>query len=161
MLLDALGSRGYATIAEPGRRIVAAETAGAGKKLPWVDIKAFAYSALDMARSDLTSADSLSGFVFFDRGLVDAAVGLQFAGGEPYHKTLGVKLHYSRTVFLAPPWPEIFTQDEARRHGFKSALAEFHRLEAALPDLGYDICTLPKTSIEDRADFVLDKLGSL
>lgn len=157
-LLDALGSRGYATIAEPGRRIVAAQLAGTGEELPWVDMKAFANRALTMARSDLVTAESLNGFVFFDRGMVDAAVALQFAGAAPYGKTLGNNLHYSRTVFLAPPWPEIFTRDEERRHGFKAACEEFYRLEAALVDLGYDICILPKTSVEDRADFVLNSL---
>lgn len=99
--------------------------------------------------------------MFFDKGLMDAVVDLQFAGGEPYRKPLGGTLHYSKTVFFTPPWPEIFTQDEARKHGFQSASEECHRLEVALPNLGYNICTLPKISIENRADYVLDKLRNL
>lgn len=160
-LLAALGSRGYETIPEPGRRIVEAESAGTGQNLPWVDMKAFANSALCMARNDLAASDSRSGFVFFDRGVVDAAVALQFAGGAPYRKTLGVSLHYSKTVFLAPPWPEIFTRDATRKHCFEAASEEFNRLEVALLDLGYDVCTLPKISVEDRANYVLDTLRSL
>jgi len=111
-----------------------------------------------MARSDLASADSLRGLVFFDRGLVDAAVALQFAGGAPYLRTLGDTLQYSKTVFLAPPWPKIFTQDEARKHDFKSATEEYHRIEAALIHLGYDVCALPNASVEDRVDFALNQL---
>lgn len=160
-LLDALGSRGYGTISEPGRRILASEIAGSGKNLPWVDMKAFAHSALNMARSDLKSAKGLSGTVFFDRGVVDAAVALQAAGGAPFSETLGTKLHYSRTVFLAPPWPEIFLEDEERRHDFKSAFEEYHRVEAALDELGYYAYVLPRASVEDRVAFVLDKLASL
>ena len=67
-LLDALESKGHATIVEPGRRIVAAEIARAGKNLPWVNMKAFAYTALEMARFDLAKASRSNGFVFFDRG---------------------------------------------------------------------------------------------
>ena len=157
-LLSELSARGYTTVVEPGRRIVAEEMAGKGKALPWVDMTSFALRAISIAQSDLVSAKKKQGFVFFDRGLVDAAVALQFASNEPYLKTLGDTLHYSRTVFLAPPWKEIYSQDEERRHIFKSASEEFSRLEFSLVDLGYDTCKLPKISIKDRADFVLEKL---
>jgi predicted ATPase len=160
-LLDALGAKGYGTIPEPGRRIVASEIAGSGKNLPWVDMEAFAQSALNMARSDLKSAKGLSGTMFFDRGVVDAAVALQAAGGAPFGETLGSKLHYTRTVFLAPPWPEIFLEDQGRRHDFRSASEEYHRVKAALDDLGYYACVLPRASVEDRVAFVLNNLASV
>ncbi|MEP5760372.1 MAG: AAA family ATPase [Litoreibacter sp.] len=160
-LLDALSSRGYNTISEPGRRIIAAENVGSGENLPWVNMKAFARCALDMARSDYRSASRMAERVFFDRGMIDAAVALQDAGGKSYRETLGQRLHYSKTVFLAPPWPELFVEDEERRHGFKSASEEYHRLEFALGNLGYRTCILPKVSVEDRVMFVLDQLASL
>ena len=47
------------------------------------------------------------------------------------------------------------------RQVLKSASEEFYRLEAALVSLGYDICCLPKASIKERADFVLDNLASM
>lgn len=36
-LLEALGQRGFATVPEPGRRIVAEEIAGYDRSLPWAD----------------------------------------------------------------------------------------------------------------------------
>lgn len=157
-LLNALNHKGFATIAEPGRRIVEEEIAGAGKVLPWIDMKAFANRAIEMARADLASVENAGGVVFFDRGLVDAAVALHFADGEAYRKTLGDKLHYWPTVFLAPPWPEIYIQDKERRHGFDNASEEFYRLEAALSDLGNYVCILPKVSVKDRVEFILGKI---
>ncbi|MGJ8615870.1 MAG: AAA family ATPase [Sulfitobacter sp.] len=157
-LLLELEARGYATIPEPGRRIVAEEQAGTGKALPWVDMNAFARQALAMAKADLVEAQSEPDLVFFDRGLVDAAVALQFAGGEPYRRTIGNSLHYARTVFFAPPWPEIFSQDEERQHDFSSAVEEASRIEAALLDMGYDIRFLPLAPPKERADFVLAAL---
>ena len=157
-LLEALAARKHAVVAEPGRRIVKEEIRGSGTALPWVNMKAFAQRTLAMARSDLAAARSEKGIVFFDRGLVDAAVGLQFAGGEPYHQTLGDRRHYWRTVFLAPPWPEIFVQDEERRHDFKAASEEFDRLKFALIELGYNPCVLPKATVNDRIQFVLERL---
>lgn len=157
-LLAELKNRGQSIVEEPGRRIVADEMRGTGQALPWVDLTAFALKAIALARSDLVSAQEAQGNVFFDRGLVDAAVALEFASGEPYTETLGDVLHYSKTVFLAPPWPEIFLQDEERRHDLKTATEEFLQIESALVDLGYDIFQLPKVSATDRADFVLDTL---
>ena len=113
-----------------------------------------------MARSDLSFAERQSGFVFFDRGLVDAAVALEHAAGVPYRRTLGRERHYAPTVFLAPPWLEIYAQDGDRRHDLTAAVEEFERLKAALVDLGYSTCLLPKASVSQRAEFLLGKLSN-
>jgi predicted ATPase len=157
-LLAELKQRGHSTIEEPGRRIVAEEKAGTGAALPWVDMEAFAHRAIAVARSDLVKAESEPGLVFFDRSLIDAAVALQSATGVPLRETVGEKMHYAKTVFLAPPWTEIFAQDEDRRHGLNAAIEEFERLEFALQDLGYLTCLLPKASVRARADFMLDRI---
>ncbi|MHA3884550.1 AAA family ATPase [Stutzerimonas degradans] len=60
--------------------------------------------------------------------------------------------------FLAPPWPEIYRSDEQRRHGLEEAVAEYTHLETTYKDLGYDVMLLPKASVVDRADFVLETL---
>jgi len=157
-LLAELRRRGQWTVAEPGRRVVAEEKTGTGAALPWVNLEAFAHRALKMAHEDLRTAAHKIGFVFFDRGLIDAAVALQVATGVDIHETLGPEKHYATDVFLAPPWPENFKQDEDRRHGFDQAVAEYERLAIALRELGYSITLLPKTSIKNRADFVLERL---
>jgi predicted ATPase len=62
---------------------------------------------------------------------------------------------YHKRVFMAPPWPEIFTTDSERRHGLGEAIAECHRLLAAYGELGYETILLPKVGARERADFVL------
>ncbi|MBW4708515.1 AAA family ATPase [Roseobacter sp. YSTF-M11] len=158
-LLDEIEARGHAVVKEPGRRIVAEQKAGDGKALPWVDMAAFARRATEMARHDLSAAAERGGFVFFDRGLVDAAVALQQAIGVPVAETLAGAHRYAPCVFLAPPWPEIFTRDADRQHDLSTAIAEYHRLEQAFDALGYAICLLPKAPVSDRADLVLQKVG--
>ena len=159
-LLDELANRGYATVSEPGRRIVADELAQGGSAVPWDDMKAFAQRAVEMSIADLKDHAGETGFVFFDRGLLDAAVAQEFAGGPPFQTTLGIKQAYQQPVFLTPPWPEIYAPDAERRHDLASAIAEYDRLQAALCTLGYNSCLLPKTSVSARADFVLDRLGT-
>lgn len=157
-LIRMLDEKGFHTVPEPGRRIVADEMKHNGKALPWIDLRAFALRAVDMAREDLQKLPASDYPVFFDRGLIDAAVALQFAGGASYSETLGEDKQYSQRVFLAPPWPEIFHQDDERKHNFSAAEEEYYRIKDALEELNYDICLLPKISVEQRVEFVLRSL---
>lgn len=158
-LLAELGRRGHAVVEEPGLRIVTQELASGGGALPWVDASAFLRRAIEMALADRAAAQGLSGWVFFDRGLVDAASGLQHLTGEPVLDALGRAHRYNRRVFLAPPWPEIYVTDQERRHDLNQAVAEYERLAVTYPLLGYEVLVLPKVSVEDRAKFVLAALA--
>ena len=138
-LLAELGRRGYATVEEPGRRIVRQETAGAGRALPWVDPVAFARRAIEVSMADRRAARGLEGWVFFDRGLIDAACGLQHLTGEPAVADLGTVHRCHGRVFLTPPWPEIYVTDAERRHGLEAAMAEYARLMSVYSSLGYEV----------------------
>jgi predicted ATPase len=158
-LLVELAHRGFAVVEEPGRRIVREERACGGVALPWVDGTAFARRAFAMALADRSAASQWSGWIFFDRGLIDAAVALQHLTGEPALYLIGNTHRYHRRVFLTPPWPEIYANDSERRHGLDAAIAEYERLLRAYPSLGYEVIVMPKIGVSDRADFVLHTLG--
>ena len=85
--------------------------------------------AIEVALQDREAARGQPGWVFFDRGLVDAAAALEQITGEPALEALAARHRYHRRVFLAPPWPEIYVTDAERRHGFEAGLAEFARLQ--------------------------------
>jgi predicted ATPase len=157
-LINALADKGYVTVPEPGRRIVAEQKANSGKALPWIDLNAFSKRALAMAKDDLIEANKNKHLVFFDRGIIDAAIALEYSGGRVYREILGETQHYSPEVFLAPPWPEIYKTDADRKHRFDEALAEYERIGSALLELGYNIHMLPKVCVNDRVDFVLKTL---
>lgn len=160
-LLQALARRGFTVAEEPGRRIVAEQqAAGRQDVLPWIDPIAFARRAVDIALADREAARHAAGWVFFDRGLVDAATALEHATGVPQLERLCRDHRYHRTVFLTPPWPEIFVTDDARRHDMAAALAEYDRLLVAYAALGYEIEILPKASVAERVEFVLGRLGA-
>lgn len=156
-LLKALERRGFATVPEPGRRIVAEELAGQGEALPWVDMRAFAVRAVEMAKSDLQDAQHADGMVFFDRGLIDAAVALAHSGGPAIEETLGETQAYRTRVFVVPPWRDLFVNDPERRHDFEAAVQEHLRIVEALDALGYLRVELPKVSVRKRADIVLQE----
>ena len=89
----------------------------------------------------------------------DAAAALEHLTGEPVVRNLGLDYRYNKRVFLAPPWPEIYTLDQERRHGLAKAVAEYDRLIGVYPSLGYDIHVLPKVSVAERADWILGSLA--
>ena len=156
-LLAELAQRGYSVVEEPGRRIVREEIDRGGTALPWIDTAAFLHRAIAMSLADRLSANAQEGWVFFDRGLVDAAAGLQHLTGEAVLATLAHRYH--RRVFLTPPWPEIFATDPERRHGLDSAAAEYSRLLGIYPSLDYEVVILPKIGVTERAGFVLETLN--
>ena len=157
-LLGELRRRGHATVAEPGRRIIAEQIRQGANALPWTDMAAFLREALRVAAMDLEGAARDAGPVFFDRGLIDAAAALQRLYGVPLAQSLGESRPYGRLVFLAPPWPDIYCADEARRHGFPEAEAEYAHLDATYRALGYEVRLLPRASVAERADFVLEAI---
>lgn len=156
-MLAELEARGFATVPEPGRRIVAEEMKKGGQVLPWMDLAAFAERAMTVARADRAAAADRDEWVFFDRGLIDAAVALEQALGKPVLGKIAAE-RYHRRVFVVPPWPEIYINDAGRRHGLREAVGEYERLLKAFGALDYDVEVLPKTDVGARADFILEKL---
>ncbi len=113
-----------------------------------------------MAKSDIAEAASNPASpVFFDRSLIDAATALEHTTGTQCPDAWRGQSSYARTVFMAPPWREIFTTDSDRRHGFAEAVAEYDRLILAYQSLNFGIERLPLSPVEDRAEWLLERIG--
>jgi predicted ATPase len=66
---------------------------------------------------------------------------------------------YHPRVFVAPPWPEIFAQDEERRQTLDEAERTYHALVGVYTELGYELVPLPLVPVEARLRFVLAEAG--
>ncbi len=113
-----------------------------------------------MLAADLRShAEALAGRgkVFFDRGLPDIAGYLTLCGLPiPDHVERAARdLRYRRTVFIAPPWQDIFTQDAERKQDFAEAERTYAAMAEAYPRYGYALVELPRVSVAERMAFVL------
>lgn len=155
-LIEALAAGGFDVVPEPGRRIVREELARGGDALPWTNAHAFAQRAIRMACDDWeTARSSTSGFVFFDRSLIDAASAIEEITGVNSAATAVNAHRYARRVFFTPPWPEIFHGDRERRHSFDAAAAEYERLREAYAAFGYEVQILPKRPVAARVEIIL------
>lgn len=164
-LIDALEQQGFSRTIEAGRAIIQHQTAINGPGLPWADRMLFAQLMLswEMRSYDMACAHSSSTSepVFFDRGVPDIIGYLTLCGlPVPDHiHAAADKIRYNRTVFLAPPWQEIFTQDAERKQEFDEAERTFDAMYKTYTALGYEIALLPKTSVEERVQFVRERIG--
>jgi predicted ATPase len=102
------------------------------------------------------------GPIFFDRGVPDIIGYLALVGAPvPAHLRRAADLvRYNTRVFVAPPWREIFTQDEERRQTFADAEHTHAAMVAAYSACGYEMTELPRASVADRVRFILSRVGA-
>ncbi len=158
-LLGRLAQEGYATMPEAGRGIIQNHVAIAGPALPWTDPLLFAELMLSWEMRSHAEAASLRGPVFFDRGVPDVAGYLSLTSlPVPQHvEAAAARFRYNRTVFILPPWPEIFGQDDERKQDFDEAVRTHDAMVETYRRLGYALVTVPKVSVEERVRFVLER----
>lgn len=161
-LLAALGARGVATVEEAGRRIVREQLGSGGDGLPWRNPARFATLVAAACAAQFELHRNASRAVFFDRGIVEGINYFEQRGLPiPDEITRAARqCRFASKVFMTPPWPEIFVNDDERRHGFEEALAEYESLLPCYEAQGYQVVIVPKGPVAERADFVLHESGA-
>lgn len=156
-LIEALAAEGHAVRPEAGRTIIQDQQAIGGRGLPWADPVLFAELMLAADLRGHAEALARRESVFFDRGLPDIAGYLTLCGLPiPGHVARAAQeLRYRRTVFIAPPWREIFTQDAERKQDFTEAERTHAVMAETYPRYGYELVELPHASVAERVAFIL------
>lgn len=159
-LINALAEAGFAHMPEAGRAIIQDQVRVGGNALPWGDRAAFAELMLSWEMRSWQEGSACSGPVLFDRGLPDVIGYLRLNGlPVPPHVSRAAGLfRYNRRVFIAPHWPQIFTQDDERKQGLVEAEATHDAMIEAYAALGYELVPLPLASIAERVRFVLSHI---
>ena len=155
-LLGALRQQGYACVDEVARKILQEQHQTGGNATHEGDqVK---YRDLMFTRSVETylQVAGESGPVFFDRGIPDLVghCALIASGGQTELAEAVADYRYNSTVFIAPPWPEIYRQDEERKQDWEEAVQTYEALAEAYRNAGYCLIELPKASVADRVSFV-------
>ena len=159
-LLAELGKRGFATFEEPGRQVVKEQLLIGGDALPWANADLFLELTISRSIHHLVEAARGDRIAFFDRGIVDQLGGYGRMGMEiPAHfRAAAERFRYRETVFLVPPWREIFANDAERRHSFEDSVAQYEAVLSTYIDFGYRPVIVPQTDVAARADFIAAEL---
>ncbi|WP_336213665.1 AAA family ATPase [Nonomuraea sp. LPB2021202275-12-8] len=159
-LLRHLRGKGFATRPEAGRAIIREQVGLSGPALPWLDPGLFAELMLSWDLRNHREAPE-HGTVLFDRGVVDVVCYLEtLSRPVPGHMRRAAEtVRYGRRVFAAPPWPEIYERDAEREQSLDEAERVYEACVAGYAAHGYELVTLPRAGVEERARFVVATLS--
>jgi predicted ATPase len=158
-LINELRSIGVRCVDEVARAIIQAQVKSGGRALPWLECRRFAELIIEQDLDNFLSANAGLPTIF-DRGIVDALSYASLVGlSVPDRiREAADRCRYNRLVFVAPPWPEIYTTDAERRQDFSEAVRLHDIVARAYRDSGYVSVDIPRTSVQKRAAFVLEKI---
>ncbi|HFG1893268.1 TPA: AAA family ATPase [Vibrio cholerae] len=152
---------GYPSATEVGRKVIQIQTERDGEALPWKDKVAFR-DAMVLEELHNYKVHDNSVLTFFDRSIIDSygySQLEQIAISEILLRNCR-ELTYHRKVFIFPPWEAIYENDIERKQDFNEAVATYHEMVKAYERFGYELIEVPKVSVEERAEFILDTVGN-
>lgn len=160
-LLTALQARGFAIVGDSARAIIQDRRRRGLSPRPGPSD--FATEVLRMDIAGYTQHAATAGTVFFDRCVLDALCMLdQVAplGAAELSEWL-MKYPYAREVFVLPPWEAIYATDAERDHTFAHATSVNGTLLDWYRRCGYRINEVPRLSVVERCDYVLESLSNV
>lgn len=148
---------GYQIFPEVARVVIKQQLALNSIKVPWLDVSGFSQLVLEEQCHHFKMAkNSLS---FFDRGIPDI-IGYLNHANQPFFDSLidtAENLKYN-FIFILPPWEEIYETDNERREEFFEATKLFKAINDAYIRLGYQTIEVPKLTVKERIQFILDHI---
>lgn len=159
-LLNELKSRGYNFVEEVARNIIKEQIETDGEALPWKDRQKYSDLMLKRSVEDFVRHSEIETLLFFDRGIPDTYA-YQKLIGLPIGRDLNVaveKFRYNPTVFILPPWSEIYHTDDERKQDFEEAVNTYEAMKSVYSSLGYNLVEVPKYTVDKRAEFILQNM---
>lgn len=157
-ILDHLAEEGFPIHQEMSRAVIKEELNRNSDLVPWRDLPAFSEKVFKGQTGQWHEA--LEGKVnFYDRGIIDVIAYLK--KDLLPHDALSELVHhypYHRSVFLTPPWPEIYAQDTERREDLRTMQAIHDALLKTYQEFEYTVWEIPKSGPRERMNFVLQHL---
>lgn len=159
-LLAELAGLGYGTVAESAREVIAQRLARG--QTPRPEAETFAREILCRDIEKYGALHTAGAVVFFDRSLIEA-LGMLIEAAPPPEAALNATLKaypFHGTVFVLPPWKEIYRTDAERDHTFAHAQRVHADLVRWYRRCGYSLHELPRVGVAERARHVLRVLAS-
>jgi predicted ATPase len=159
-LLRELERRGFCCVPEVAREIIREQVASGGDAVPWANACLYTELMLKGSTDSYLAHQGARRTTFFDRGIPDV---LCYARIINLPQTEEIEsacdsFRYNRTVFIAPPWREIYATDGERKQTFEEALKTHEIMMEAYLSCGYQLVELPRGSPAERAEFVVAEL---
>ncbi|KAA1245178.1 AAA family ATPase [Aquimarina sp. RZ0] len=153
-LIRALEKEGYLCFREVSREIIKDQQQTGNNKTPWGDLLGFVRLVYQQTINELQKP--VKEYTFVDRGLPDTIAYLKTKSHTipKYLLNFPFENNYASTVFLAPFWEEIYTNDPQRPQSIEEAIQIHKYLLEVYQSLNFNIQILPKATLTKRVDFI-------
>jgi predicted ATPase len=159
-VLKLLKQRGFITIEEPARPILAEQRSIEGEGVPEKDPKLFTQLLLSRAIYQYKMMQDNNGIVIYDRGIPDNIAYAQLFDWDYKPAHLASKLfRYHHEIFVFPAWKEIYTTDDERKMSFELAQDFGIKVQEIYGEYGYTLINVPCVSPEERSQFIIENLS--
>lgn len=160
-LLNELKRRKYEIVPEIARELIKEQQRDNGKALPWENKNLYKEIMFDRSVSSFEEIEKNSNNekpIFFDRGFLDTICYAELIESEISDRmnSYAENWRYNKNVFMLPPWREIYETDNERKQDWKEVALTFKKMSETYKNYGYRIIEVPKKSVSERADFVLE-----
>jgi predicted ATPase len=160
-LIEYLHARGYDVCSDIARPLIAEQRERGGNAVPDEDDDAFAGLMIRRSiRSWQEGMECHPRTVFCDGALPDILAHRRIAKlpDDPALMRTIKMYRYRRTVFVLPPWAEIYHTDEIRTQNFAKSVKNYVRLCQAYIESGHELIEIRKGPVEQRAAQILSRL---
>lgn len=160
-LLNALGAYGYCCYEEVSRLLIREQAALDKGIMPWNDLPAFAELVIEAMIKQYRMSQEVGGICFFDRAVPDVFGYLKNSGlaVPPKYLDLLGECRYKKEVFMFPPWPAIFVQDDERPQTYEESVSLYHALFETYEEYGFMVYEVPEGSVQERVTYIQSKVG--
>jgi len=160
-LIKLLAQRGFTCHSEIARAVIKEQLDNETPLVPWIDNPGFSEIVFERQLEQYKKAH-IGKWNFYDRGLYDVTAYLKYDGFQYDEYIDAAKSYpYYSTVFIAPPWPEIYENDNERKEPLEMMLAIYENMKEIYGNAGYEVLDIPKLHPEKRINFILSSLDLL
>jgi predicted ATPase len=158
-LLREIRKAGIRCVSEPAREILAEQRSIASEGVSEHNPELFCKLMLSRSLQNYNQRMNASEVQVFDRGIPDmiAYAELCSIASTSFYKASD-QYRYNLRVFFFAGWEEIYTTDSERKMSFEGARMFGERVRLIYQKLGYQIVNVPFQSIEERTNFILERL---
>ncbi len=159
-LIHSLEAEGYSCMHEISRNVILEAQKNGIEQLFLTDPILFSQKLLEGRLQQFKKAEIYNtNYLFYDRGLPDVPIYMDYLGtAYPNHFSETCQENKYDSVFLLPPWEQIYQQDNERYETFEIATKLYTFLKEGYEDFGYSTIEVPIGKVEDRKKFILETL---
>lgn len=152
-IIEALKQKGHYCFDEVSREIIQSMNI----KTSFKNID-FEETVFKKRKADYLNAPQ--GISFYDRSMLDNIAYLRKNKHNiPKHFQEDCNNYrYHSTVFITPPWEDIYHKDNERLEDFEEAIRIFEALKKIYIESNYNLIELPRLSNKERIVYILNKI---